>query len=224
MLVDPDASWEPGEGDVSSNTYSRQALGLVDRFREGLVLDCGCGRPGQALQNVVNVEIVRYPNVDVVASGDALPFAAGTFDAVICEAVLEHVPDPWKVVNEVDRALKPGAAVLFDVPFIAPFHGYPNHFHNFTQEGLRRILGRFEEIECGIQPHQEPWVAIGWILRLLREGLADEPARARFDVATLGEMLAGVAAASPPEALAKIDDTTRRALAAGFTFYGRKPD
>ena len=224
LLVDENATGEPDDGDVSSNTYSRQALALVDRFRDGLVLDCGCGHAERNLANVVNVEIVRYPNVDVVASADALPFLPRTFDGMICESVLEHVKDPWRVVDEIDRALRPNAAVLFDVPFIVPYHGYPNHYQNFTQSGLRHLLARFEEVSCGIQPHQEPWIAIGWILRLVREGLESDDLRGQLDQLSVGELLALVAQGAPPDPITRLDDWTRRAIAAGFTYYGHKRD
>jgi methionine biosynthesis protein MetW len=45
-----------------------------------------------------------------------LPFADGSIDAVTALAVLEHVFDPYHVVREVGRILRPGGQFLVEVP------------------------------------------------------------------------------------------------------------
>jgi SAM-dependent methyltransferase len=223
LLRDPAADGEPPPGPVSSNSYSRQSLALMHDRRDGWVLDCGCGLPASSLPHVVNLEVVRFPNVDVVASADALPFADEAFDAAICESVLEHVPDPWLVAAELRRVLKPLGVLRVDAPFLAPFHAYPDHYHNFTRSGLDQLLSGFEKLDGGIGPHQEPWVAFTWILRLLREGLPDEALRRQLDATSVGELLQALDRGVPPRTLHPLDDASRLALAAGFFFYGRKP-
>ena len=49
-----------------------------------------------------------------VASGEALPFADGTFDLVYCCDVLEHVADLDAVIAEAARVLKPGGIYFYD--------------------------------------------------------------------------------------------------------------
>ena len=49
-----------------------------------------------------------------VGVGEALPYDDGSFDAVVCVDVLEHVADLNKVLSEVARALRPGGLFLFD--------------------------------------------------------------------------------------------------------------
>lgn len=49
-----------------------------------------------------------------VGIGEALPYADGQFDAVVCVDVLEHVSDLRKVVQEIARVLRPGGMFLFD--------------------------------------------------------------------------------------------------------------
>jgi 2-polyprenyl-6-hydroxyphenyl methylase/3-demethylubiquinone-9 3-methyltransferase len=46
--------------------------------------------------------------------GEKLPFADGSFDAVVCVDVLEHVDSVEQVVSEIARVLKPGGVFLFD--------------------------------------------------------------------------------------------------------------
>jgi ubiquinone/menaquinone biosynthesis C-methylase UbiE len=52
----------------------------------------------------------------VVGAGEALPFPAQRFDAVICLDVLEHVQRPAVVLAEMHRVLRPGGVVLTTVP------------------------------------------------------------------------------------------------------------
>ena len=47
---------------------------------------------------------------------DPLPFKAETFDAAILSHVLEHVPDPVRLVGEALRVLKPGGCLYVETP------------------------------------------------------------------------------------------------------------
>lgn len=49
-----------------------------------------------------------------VGVGEALPYVADSFDAVVCVDVLEHVADLNKVLSEVARTLRPGGLFLYD--------------------------------------------------------------------------------------------------------------
>ncbi len=56
----------------------------------------------------------RTPRAEVhVAAADALPFDAGSFDAVVATLVLCSVPDVARALAEVRRVLRPGGALLF---------------------------------------------------------------------------------------------------------------
>lgn len=48
----------------------------------------------------------------VLGSGMQLPFADGSFDVVYSSNVLEHVPEPWAMADEMIRVAKPGALVF----------------------------------------------------------------------------------------------------------------
>ena len=47
-------------------------------------------------------------------TGDAksLPFSERTFDLVLCNSLLHHLPDPLALFNEISRVAKPGGAIL----------------------------------------------------------------------------------------------------------------
>lgn len=55
--------------------------------------------------------------VDVQASIEALPFAAGSFDVVLCYHVLEHVYNDGLAMQEISRVLSPGGFALVQVPW-----------------------------------------------------------------------------------------------------------
>ncbi|HNR87138.1 MAG TPA: class I SAM-dependent methyltransferase [Spirochaetota bacterium] len=46
----------------------------------------------------------------------AIQFADQSFDAVICNHVLEHIPDDRKAMSEIYRILKPGGFAILQVP------------------------------------------------------------------------------------------------------------
>lgn len=87
-----------------------------------------------------------------------MPFPDGFFDGVTLLAVLEHVFDPYAVIREVHRVLRPGGELVVDVPNVASFTnririlfgrlpvtsadpGWDGgHLHYFTKHALDRFL------------------------------------------------------------------------------------
>jgi ubiquinone/menaquinone biosynthesis C-methylase UbiE len=80
----------------------------------------------------------------------ALPMEGACYDAVICLAVLEHVPRPWKAVEETCRVLKSGGKLFCYVPFLSPYHameGYYGDYFRFTEDGIRALCEGFSRVE-----------------------------------------------------------------------------
>lgn len=107
-----------------------------------LVCDLGSGTTHYD-DRVVCVDGFAYEPVNVVADLGALPFADGSLDGVISQAVLEHVPDPAAHVAEMFRVLRPGGRVLCFVPFMQPFHASPYDYSRLTTPGLRHLFEDF---------------------------------------------------------------------------------
>jgi SAM-dependent methyltransferase len=70
----------------------------------------------------------------------------GTFDVVICEQVLEHVPDPWAAAANLRELTVPGGRVIVSTPFLIKVHEVPimalRDYWRFTPRGLRTLLER----------------------------------------------------------------------------------
>ena len=59
---------------------------------------------------------LNSPLADVKADICNLPFADGSFDVILCNHVLEHIPNDTKAMQELYRVLKPGGWGIFQIP------------------------------------------------------------------------------------------------------------
>lgn len=174
---------------VSSNHYDGEALNIIHRLRDGLVLDCGSGMRDRHFANVVNYEIVPYASTDVVGVGERLPFRDASFDAVFSFAVLEHVKDPFTCAAELLRVLKPGGTLYCQVPFLQPVHGYPHHYYNMTNTGLRNLFGDSIRVErSGPFLFGQPVFALSWMLARYADSLPPAQ-RAQFKAMRVEDLL-----------------------------------
>ena len=121
--------WIDGFTDGADPEYEEQILPLAARELAGAkrVLDVGCG-DGQVSRlaarlgaevvgvdptwNCVRVAGERGSNV-ARAGAAALPFADGSFDAVVACLVFEHIRDVDDAIAEVARVLQPGGRFCF---------------------------------------------------------------------------------------------------------------
>lgn len=109
------------------------------------------GGGGLELPGFVNVDVAPVSGVDVVANAARLPFPPSSCDSIACLALLEHVPDPERVVEEMHRVLKPGGEVQVVVPFCHPYHAYPADYSRFSKERLVNLFSNFKNVEIGIR-------------------------------------------------------------------------
>lgn len=92
------------------------------------------------------------PASDIVASLDALPVEAASFDAVLCTEVLEHVRHPDAVLAEFARVLVPGGRLCLTVPFVWPLHEEPFDFFRYTPFALRDMLQEHGFPDAAVKP------------------------------------------------------------------------
>ncbi len=92
-------------------------------FSNRNILDIGCGR-GESTSyfNAIGFElkpVSTWRQLDatfLVADGVCLPFDDSSFDGVLLNNVLEHIPDKRMLVSELKRVTKPNSVFVFILP------------------------------------------------------------------------------------------------------------
>lgn len=132
-----------------------------EKFKELYGVDISMQRIARARENakkIQNQDKIHFFECDV---DQGLQFPDNFFSTVSCIAVLEHVFNPPKVLDEIHRVLKPGGIFLVQVPNIAwiphriqlLFGNLPvtggvylgadwEHLHNFTKNTIFLLLTR----------------------------------------------------------------------------------
>jgi SAM-dependent methyltransferase len=100
--------------------------------------------------NATYTDVAFGRNVTCVADAHDLPFLPGSFDACVAIAVLEHVADPYRCVEEIVRVLRPGGYVYAETPFLSPVHMGAHDFTRFTYLGHRRLFRYFDDVKSGM--------------------------------------------------------------------------
>lgn len=122
--------------------YRAEVIARLKGVPNHEILEVGCGEgmmfegTGIApIQMDVSMRRVRYAKSkgQAVLCGDGyhLPFADASFSVVLLIAMLEHTSQPWRVLAEARRVLKPGGRAIMVVP------------NDFTMSTGRLILGKF---------------------------------------------------------------------------------
>jgi SAM-dependent methyltransferase len=141
----------------------------------GLVLNAGSG--WRDISHVVDGTLVnqdiawpddRRTNLDITSPLHEIPRPDGTFDTVLCIAVLEHVENPEDVTAEMFRVLKPGGRLIASVPFLQPEHKIPTDFQRYTRDGLSALVMRHGFAVEEIRPlftvyHTLHWIVYEWL-------------------------------------------------------------
>jgi len=122
----------------------------VETFPGRRVLDAGAGecrfKPLFAHTRYVGIDFAQgdpswdYSKVDIIGRLEELPFPDCSFDHVLSIVVLEHTPEPGRVIEEFHRVLKPGGMVHVIVPHMWEEHQRPYDFFRFTSSGIRFLL------------------------------------------------------------------------------------
>ena len=88
----------------------------------------------------IGVDMAGGRGVDCIMNGEQLAFPACMFGCVICCEVLEHTKNPFQILAEVWRVLRPNGYFLFSTQFYAELHAYPDDYWRFTPSCYRQVL------------------------------------------------------------------------------------
>jgi SAM-dependent methyltransferase len=131
---------------------------LFEGARNPLVLNLG-GKHGGAMaaslrhdprMRCIEADFTFSSAARVICDPAALPFRSETFDAVLADAILEHLLDTDAVTAEIQRVLADGGLVYSDVAFLLAVHAGRYDFVRFTALGHRHLFRGFDEIAGGV--------------------------------------------------------------------------
>jgi len=97
------------------------------------------------LAQYVACDLERTELVDVIASGESLPFTSHSFDVVLCTQVFEYFDHPHLAAKEIHRVLRPGGVLLMSVVSFGPRFVDDEHWR-YTPSGIQAVLHPFHQI------------------------------------------------------------------------------
>lgn len=107
--------------------------------------------------------VVADPFLDPYLA-DLEEIADSSFGVILCTGLLEHVPNPQRLVNEFHRILVPGGRVILTASAVFPFHGSPYNFFHFTPGGLRLLFREWSGFDV-LQGSSRPFETIAILLQ-----------------------------------------------------------
>jgi SAM-dependent methyltransferase len=161
----------------------------------------------------------RPPAAAAALSADAtnLPFADGSFDAIIAAEILEHVPNDGAAMAEIARVLRPGGRVAVTVPAWLPericwalsreYHEVPGgHVRIFTRAELTDKLAAaglkptgahhahslhspYWWLKCAVGVHDDAHPAVRGYHRMLVWDIMRRPALTRVSESVLNPLI-----------------------------------
>jgi SAM-dependent methyltransferase len=163
-------AWRPSRGWIGLVRHtlaqiraSLPPFGALKRAGPGAMLDVGCGRGDLAASfaragwrgagldiSPVAVAAARAAGVDAqVGTIETAPWPDGSFDVIVMNHSLEHMPDPVDAMQRARRLLRPGGTLIVAVPnwgswqrrvfgtYWTPLD-VPRHLTHFSSDALHR--------------------------------------------------------------------------------------
>jgi SAM-dependent methyltransferase len=144
---------------INARQRRTQFSQLVEEINDSpSVLDIGSGNTGktniigltrQVQNGLIAMDMCYASSVDIIGDAHKIPFCDETIDGVLIQGVLEHVRNPKRIVDEINRILRPKGVVYVDVPFLQHYHQDPEDYRRYTITGLKQLFGNFNEVATG---------------------------------------------------------------------------
>jgi len=100
---------------------------------------------------------VKTAKVDITR----IPFADNSFDVILCNHVLEHIPDDALAMSELYRVMKPGGWGIFQTPINYARNKTYENFSITTPEGRLKAFGQSDHVR---------WYGVDYKNRLEKAG------------------------------------------------------
>jgi SAM-dependent methyltransferase len=170
----------------------KKSLRQAAVYAKGVALDVGCGtKPYKELidsqERVVRYFSLEYPGAkdyfseqikefDIFGDAQHLPLKSKTIDTVLCAEVIEHVPEPFQLLQEVWRVLKKDGTLILTAPSTWKIHCEPHDYFRFTHYGLKYLLNKSRFKLVSLQCRGRHLATIGQSLSVyLNETFVNDP-------------------------------------------------
>ena len=120
---------------------------VSDKFKKFYGVDLSISRIKEAKNNAI--EKYGFKNNFDFQEGDLdkkLNFEKQTFDTVVSVAVIQYVYNPFDIIKEINRVLKPGGQLVVQVPNIA-----------YIKQRIKLLFGVLP-----VTSSSQNWAKIGW--------------------------------------------------------------
>jgi len=87
-----------------------------------------------------------------------------SYNVILCTGLLEHIPDPDRLLTDLKRILKPGGRLIISASAIFAFHESPNNFFHFTPNGFKLLFKDWSHFEM-LRGASQPFETIGILLQ-----------------------------------------------------------
>ncbi|RVC59876.1 MAG: class I SAM-dependent methyltransferase [Mesorhizobium sp.] len=88
---------------------------------------------------------------------DLSKIASESYPVIVCTGLLEHIPDPERIVADMRRILEPGGRLVISASAVFSFHECPDNFFHFTPYGFKLLFKdwtRFDMLRGSSQPFE----------------------------------------------------------------------
>lgn len=136
----------------------------------------GCGEFKK--EGYINIDISKQFNPDIIHDLERFPypFRDDCFDLIEADHVLEHLSDPFEVMKELNRILKPKGILIIRVPHFSRAMTHPQHkrgfdvtFPNYFDENF---MGGYTGAKFVCEKMRLRWFAQKYLMkRLLPSGV-----------------------------------------------------
>jgi len=170
---------------------------MIRKYRfQGKVIDIGCGeKPFRPFfihtEQYEGIDLKNYSENKDLCNGAPdyyfnekyfnswrLPFKDECYDTAVSFQVLEHHPNPQKMIEEMIRITKKGGYIMLSFPLIAGLHEKPNDFFRLTEYGLKEFLKKQKAEICEIRRQGSLFSTIAHLLCEYANNLAGRSRRA----------------------------------------------
>ena len=110
---------------------------------------------------------LNSPIADVKADICNLPFDDNSFNFIICNHVLEHIPDDMKAMKELYRVLAPGGTAILQVPYDRDRNTTFEDDSITDPKERARIFGQYDHVRVYGMDYFEKLKATGFIVEAL---------------------------------------------------------